>query len=359
MKARLSLYISLSAALAGWIFAVGGCTTAEVSPQGSLPALPPPYVQVPHPGGYSMSDLRAIFMTPGAPKLEDLKDCDSDFKKLRSLTQAQLELVEGARELVRRDPIKYHWCFYGKILQLESDLKAESYLDEKQKSVLDIYGSLTPMARAFMQEFHDSRYLRWGVKHYREVSEWVFYRKVEMTPQATSDLVEASNPFGMLKDSTGVVPVLEKYNIVAPQAAPPPAAPTASSVPPTAAPVAQAVPVAPTTAAVEAVPPISPSTEVPAPPAPVVESVPPLPPASEAAVITPPVVPADRIPAAGGDSLQALPSNSDLTPPSAPSSPPASDSTAPPQPSAEKELSPSDGTSEAVLQGDSVTPAND
>ena len=127
-----------------------------------------------------------------------------------------MELIEGARELVRRDPVKYHWCFYGKILELENSLKSESYLDEKQKSVLDVYGSLTPMGRAFMQEYHDSRYMRWGVKHYRQISEWVFYRKVELTPQATSELVEASNPFGLLRDAVGMVPVLEKYNIVKP-----------------------------------------------------------------------------------------------------------------------------------------------
>lgn len=235
MKAKLTQYISLGAALTAWIAAIGGCSTAEVSPKGPLPALPPPYVQVPHPSGYSMSDLRAIFTSAGSPTHEEIKMCDVDFKKLRTATQATAELIQGARELVRRDPVKYHWCYYGKVLQLEDSLMSESYLDEKQKSVIDTYATLTPIARAFMQEYHDSRYMRWGVNHYRTVSAWIFYRKVEMTPQATSELVEASNPFGLLKDSSPTMPVLEKYGIARPAdpvPLPPPAA-TAASVPPT------------------------------------------------------------------------------------------------------------------------------
>jgi hypothetical protein len=234
MKARLTHSIAVSMTIVAWIAAIGGCTTAEVSPKGPLPALPPPYVQVPHPTGYTLSDLRAIFLAPDSPKAEQIKDCDSDFKKLRELTQAKAERVQGARELVRKDPVKYHWCFYGKIAQLEDSLKNENYLDEKQKAVLDTYASLTPIARAFMQEYHDSRYMRWGVRHYRQISEWVFYRKVEMTPQATSELVEASNPFGLLRETSPTLPVLEKYGLVKPEPAPlaAPAA-TADGTPPT------------------------------------------------------------------------------------------------------------------------------
>ena len=237
MKRRILQTLALGA------LAAASCTTAKVSPESALPVVPP-YAQVPYPAGYTISDLRAIFTTPDAPKLEDLKDCDADFKKLKSLTQALPELSEGARELVRRDPVKYHWCFYGKILQLEEDLKAQSFLDEKQKSVLDAYSSLTPMSRAFLAEFHDSRYLRWGIKHYSQISEWIFYRKVELTPQTTSDLVEASSPMGMLRDPAGAQPVLEKYNLVPkPEASEAPSAPVVPTAP--AAPAAPAVPAAP------------------------------------------------------------------------------------------------------------------
>jgi hypothetical protein len=248
MKVRITHWIAIALTAAAWIAGTmyfGACTTAEIAPKAPLPELPPAYVQVPHPAGYAMSDLRAIFTTPLAPKPADLKDCDADFKKLHAATQSTSELLEGARELVRRDPVKYHWCFYGKVMELEDYLKADSYLDEKQKAVLDTYAILTPMARAFMEEYHDSRYVRWGVRHYRSVSEWVFYRKVEMTPQMTSELVEASNPFGLLKDSTPDSPVLEKYGIArAEPVALPPAAENAAALPPTMPATQPAVPVA-------------------------------------------------------------------------------------------------------------------
>lgn len=224
--------VVIGVGLGAWINTIGGCSTAELEPRGPLPAVPPPYVQVPHPAGYAMSDLRAIFTTKDAPKPETLGDCDADVKKLKGLTQAQAEVAQGLRELVRKDPVKYHWCFYGKISQLEDALKAEDYLDERQKKVIDTYAFAAPVARAFMQEYHDSRYVRWAVKHYRGISQWVFYRKLDLTAQGTSELVEASNPFGAWRDTSGVgaSTVLDKYGIV-PVA---PVAPTVAAQPPTA-----------------------------------------------------------------------------------------------------------------------------
>ncbi len=231
MKAKLAHIILITATLAAWVFGVGGCSTSEVNPNPAPTALPPPYVQVPHPAGFDMSDLRAIFTEYNAPKLEDLKGCDDHLKKLKSLTNSPDELTAGMRELVKTDPVRYHWCYYGKLLELEADLKTDAFIDEKQKKVLEAYAFLTPIGRAFMQEYHDSRYLRWAVRHYRLLSEWVFYRKVEMTPQMTAELVEATNPFGLLREPAAPRPVLEKYNIVKPNPKPP-AALTAPMPPP-------------------------------------------------------------------------------------------------------------------------------
>ena len=191
--------------------------------------MPPAYVQVPHPAGYDIGDLRAIMMAAGSPKAEDVQKCDLDMKTLKKVTPSEPEVAEGIRELVKGDPVKYHWCFYGKILELEDALKAESFVDERQKKTLDTYAFLVPVSRAFLLEFHDSRYTRWAVKHYRTISEWVFYRKLELSPQATVDMAEASNPFGFLRDNSAAPrPVLEKYNI----AQPPVAAAPASTSPP-------------------------------------------------------------------------------------------------------------------------------
>jgi hypothetical protein len=194
-----------------------GCSTTQNAPIGSLPDLPPEYVQVPHPDGLDRADLIAIFTDLKAPSPETLKTCDADYALLKKRTNSRDEQQMGARELVRRDPVKYHWCFYGKLLELDDRLKNDVYLDEKQKSVLQIYGFLTPMGRAFMQEFADTRYMRWAVHRYRRLSEYVFYRRLELTPRATEELAAASNPFGAVRpNKESSTSVLTKYGIVKP-----------------------------------------------------------------------------------------------------------------------------------------------
>src|SRR4051812_40117142 len=95
MKAKLTQYIVISATLVGWMgglaTGLGGCSTTEVVPQPAPSAGPPPYVQVPHPAGYDLGDLRAIFTDPSAPKMEALQECEADLNKLKSLTQSEDE----------------------------------------------------------------------------------------------------------------------------------------------------------------------------------------------------------------------------------------------------------------------------
>lgn len=191
------------------------CTTTEVRPIGAAVTVPPEYVSMSHPKGFEVSDLRALFLDPKSPKLESIQGCDSDYRKLRDLTTIEDEIREGAREMVTRFPVQYHWCFYGKILELENAFKTESYIDLKQKNILTTYAFLVPLARAFLHVFKDSRYLRWSVQHYRHLSEWNFYRRLELSPETTSELVEVANPFGLWKDSApvGERSVLKKYHL--------------------------------------------------------------------------------------------------------------------------------------------------
>src|SRR5690348_16586326 len=96
------------------IFQWGGCSTSEVVP--TLPPDPPNYTQVPHPAGQDLGDISAIFIDEGAPKLPEFaRSCDSVFKKLMGITQSNDEQRRGIRELVRSNPVHYHWCFYGKL----------------------------------------------------------------------------------------------------------------------------------------------------------------------------------------------------------------------------------------------------
>lgn len=232
LRAKSAQFWFCCALIAGWITGWWGCSGAQVSPLPVLPETPPGYVRVPHPEGMNIGDILAIFTDKDAPSPDSLKNCDATFMKLRTMTDSTDELNEGARELVRADPIRFHWCFYARILTLEEQLKLTPYVDERQKHVLDAYLFLTPIARAYLLEYHDSRYLRWAVSRYRRLSEHVFYRKVELSPRATQELAESKNPFGLLRDSESEsLGVLEKYGLVRPSDPVPPAP---DALPPTA-----------------------------------------------------------------------------------------------------------------------------
>lgn len=201
-----------------FVFAFGqSCATGtEMEVMSELPEIPA-YAHVPHPGGYDLSDLRSIFLDPQAPQPDAWATCDGDFKKLRGLTQIPDEIERGARELVLRDAAKMHWCFYSKFIGIEAEMaRPENFLEDKQKAVIDAYAFLAPIARAFRDEYKDTRYLRWAIVHYRRLSEWVFYRRLEPTPDSIAKLAETpNNPFSKVRRDEERRSVLEKYGIEA------------------------------------------------------------------------------------------------------------------------------------------------
>jgi hypothetical protein len=170
--------------------------------------------------GLQIGDVLALFAEPGAPKREseEMKTCAADYVALEKRTKSKDELKQGILELVRKEPIRYHWCFYSKILELENELRHAQMLDDRQRDVVTAYRFLAPLSRAFYREFHDSRYLRWAVAYYRRASELAFYRRVETSPSLTKELVgsgaddDASR--GISEKATSV---LEKYGIVVPE----------------------------------------------------------------------------------------------------------------------------------------------
>ena len=88
-------------------------------------------------------------------------------------------------ELVTQDPERMHWCFYSKIVRLQGILQSDSTWSLRQKKVIESFEFLSPIASAFLECFHDSRYLRWATQYYTKVSEWVFFKKLNPTPENT------------------------------------------------------------------------------------------------------------------------------------------------------------------------------
>ena len=195
-----------------------------IEPTGDVPAAPssvsvPGYAGVPHPMGLQIGDVHALFAVPDAPKREspELAACADDFRTLEKKTKARDELKQGILELVRKEPIHYHWCFYSQILSLEENLRKAQLLDERQQAVVEAYGFLAPLSRAFFREYHDSRYLRWAVAYYRRASELAFYRKVETSPGLTQELVGVGGDETTRGAPEKATSVLEKYGSVIPE----------------------------------------------------------------------------------------------------------------------------------------------
>jgi hypothetical protein len=283
------------------------CTTPGAPPAPLFPKEPPPYVQVPHPQGLDQGDLMAIFVEKGAPDPATLAECDQPLRLLREKTSDVSEWLEAARELVRNEPVAMHWCFYGKLYGLEARLKSLSFLDERQNWIIREFQTLTPLARAFQKEYQDTRYLRWAVNRYRSLSEWVFYRKLELSVDGIAALgPQALNPWGKVRPPRERIPgsILERYGILQSPAAPGAAsgaewallqaAPAgggrspASEPSPAPSPVAAASPLPEATPAAAALAPPSETTAAPAPAAALApESVPTVPLPLEAAAESP------------------------------------------------------------------------
>ncbi len=190
------------------------CTTVEIVP----PPTPPALIRVVHPEAWSASlmtpdELTKLFLSAQAPTDTSFyMSCDQDVRKLYEATKSVSERVQGIRELILRSPVAYHWCFYGKLRQIEQDLQKDSLFQEKKKRILEAYVFLAPVAKVFAESFHDSRYLRWASVRYQRTSGSFLFRKVDFTPEGTSLLVEASHPLGLWHDETSST-VLDRYKL--------------------------------------------------------------------------------------------------------------------------------------------------
>ena len=157
-----------------------------------LVAIPvPKALQLEHPEDFSISRLEELFGKKSTPlwTKETLGKCVRPITELQSKVHSYAELENGFRELVRTDPVLFHWCFYGTLLDLEKALSEESFILEKQSMVLRAFKVLAPISKAFLNETSDSRYYRYSIRRYQELTERVFFRKVEVLSEVTEKLV--------------------------------------------------------------------------------------------------------------------------------------------------------------------------
>jgi hypothetical protein len=194
-----------------------GCATEEIRPNEPLPE-PPGLTRVPHPSGNDIADARAIFYDKSSPVKEEMKGCDGTFLKLQERAGSKEDLSQGTIELVQSEPVYYHWCFYSKVLEVHDFVRnPKTYLDERREKVIKDYTFLSAIARSFLAEFNDSRYMRWSIEQYQALSLRVFYRRLELTETGEVDLLSRfyPKPYGRLEGSQdGEYRVLEKYGLL-------------------------------------------------------------------------------------------------------------------------------------------------
>ncbi len=181
-----------------------------------MPILPevPDYVGMAHPSGMDRADLQAIFLTESAPRPDALLQCDGNFQKLKKASNSFDEVQRGALEMVSADPVKYHWCFYYKMTELDSDLSQTVLLKERQRIAIASYFFLAPIAKAFRQEFNDTRYLRWAMQNFQKMSEWLFYRRLDITPQAKNEWLSGlEGPISLTPKDFSGQSIMQKYSI--------------------------------------------------------------------------------------------------------------------------------------------------
>lgn len=188
-------YIYSAVGIALLTMVTTGCSSTTVVQD--KPAIPevPEYVKVPHPVNFELASLRAIFYSPMAPQDvqgEFAKNCDAEFQKLAEASNSLEERQKAAIELVSGDPERMHWCFYGKISKLQETLQGDTTWTQRQKKVFETFSYLSPTANAFLDVYHDSRYLRWATQYYTKISEWVFFRKVHAGPETTMAIIQGA-----------------------------------------------------------------------------------------------------------------------------------------------------------------------
>lgn len=180
-----------------------------------MPA-PPEYIEVVHPASLDIADIRGALRANKAPTAEELAGCLQPLLEVQSLTTGKNEVQQAAVELIHKDAPYYHYCFYSSITSITDTVRDSAILWSKKKSMLlQNFAVLVPLARAFKLEFQDTRYLRVSIRHYKQLSAWVFFRDLELTPEMTAELVDVqTNAFAnrrMVEDRE--LSVLDRYNV--------------------------------------------------------------------------------------------------------------------------------------------------
>jgi len=226
---RFSLRQKFAASIA--LMLMSACSSTQVA-QAPAPISEPqkiPVLALPHPEGHASADLEALLQLPEAPQAPE--SCHVTQRALANRVLDSQELERGVAELVIDQPAVQHWCFYHRFRRLDSELKELDGILKKQQRLIEAYRDVLPVARAFQSEFKDSRYLRWAIQTYRRVSPQVFFRAVELTPEATQEMVLIERPFSDWKAPASGLSVLEKYGLKEIEGREPASATTAQPTP--------------------------------------------------------------------------------------------------------------------------------
>ena len=244
---RKSFVATLSFAFAAAL--LSGCASLSFSDPAetldahndSAPIVNSGAVGLKHPDDPSISSLEGLFAEKTSPlwSKETSDKCSEPLRAIHDRTESVGELENGLTELVAANPAFFHWCFYGKLLELEQSLAQETFVLDRQALVVRTFKYLAPLSKAFLRVTLDSRYYRYSIRRYQELAERVFFRKIEVLPEVTERLLRQAQAENANRAAVET-DVLKRRNVSVERA--PASAPAAvgvpESVPAVAAPVA-------------------------------------------------------------------------------------------------------------------------
>lgn len=155
---------------------------------------------LPHPEGFTVSDLRA-FLASRARGLPEVESCDADYWAEKKLARSKEEFFVAFPHHVRADRERYHWCFYSRLFAFaeatETAAKQGPEAErgtERQQQLLERYLFVAHLARIFQADFSDPAYMRHAVHHFRELSRSVYFQRLKPSSETVQQLQLEEQP---------------------------------------------------------------------------------------------------------------------------------------------------------------------
>lgn len=137
-----------------------------------------------HPSEPTAWFTKKLVMTSNQPSSKDINDCTENLDgKARSATNldAMRKASLSLNNIVVRNKVVYHWCFYQLMANLDSKMEEPlSLMDEKADIFLDQMAKLWILAYTLDDVSQTNHYMKYLRARYTNISQHTFGRNLEL-----------------------------------------------------------------------------------------------------------------------------------------------------------------------------------